>query len=292
MPDSLYETLHETKSHYNTDFSYNTYPCTIPQDFTEVPLHWHNEMELIYIKKGNGIVSIDLNYHSVSQGDLVIVYPGRIHSITNSDNSRLEYENIIFNINMLLPKECDRNTFEYFGHINNSDNNMTYIIRPADLHYREIISFIDEADKVCETFPAGFELKIRSCLYSFFFALHTYYSYTGGSEVSGSLFIDKMNKLKLIIRYIENNYTHAVSIHDIADECHFSESHFMKFFKQCTGTSFISYLNDYRLLIASRMLTSTDLSVTQIASECGFDNISYFNRCFKKKYGTAPSKMR
>lgn len=292
MQELLYETLHETKSHYNTDFSYNTYPCTIPQDFTEVPLHWHNEMELIYIKKGNGIVSIDLNYHSVSHGDLVIVYPGRIHSITNSDNSRLEYENIIFNINMLLPKECDRNTFEYFGHINNSDNNMTYIIRPADLHYREIISFIDEADKVCETFPAGFELKIRSCLYSFFFALHTYYSYTGGSEVSGSLFIDKMNKLKLIIRYIENNYTHAVSIHDIADECHFSESHFMKFFKQCTGTSFISYLNDYRLLIASRMLTSTDLSVTQIASECGFDNISYFNRCFKKKYGTAPSKMR
>ena len=292
MQELLYETLHETKSHYNTDFSYNTYPCTIPQDFTEVPLHWHNEMELIYIKKGNGIVSIDLNYHSVSQGDLVIVYPGRIHSITNSDNSRLEYENIIFNINMLMPKECDRNTFEYFGHINNSDNNMTYIIRPADLHYREIISFIDEADKVCETFPAGFELKIRSCLYSFFFALHTYYSYTGGSEVSGSLFIDKMNKLKLIIRYIENNYTHAVSIHDIADECHFSESHFMKFFKQCTGTSFISYLNDYRLLIASRMLTSTDLSVTQIASECGFDNISYFNRCFKKKYGTAPSKMR
>lgn len=292
MQELLYETLHETKSHYNTDFSYNTYPCTIPQDFTEVPLHWHNEMELIYIKKGNGIVSIDLNYHSVSQGDLVIVYPGRIHSITNSDNSRLEYENIIFNINMLLPKECDRNTFEYFGHINNSDNNMTYIIRPADLHYREIISFIDEADKVCETFPAGFELKIRSCLYSFFFALHTYYSYTGGSEVSGSLSIDKMNKLKLIIRYIENNYTHAVSIHDIADECHFSESHFMKFFKQCTGTSFISYLNDYRLLIASRMLTSTDLSVTQIAGECGFDNISYFNRCFKKKYGTAPSKMR
>lgn len=292
MQESLYETLHEIKSHYNTDFSYNTYPCTIPQDFTEVPLHWHNEMELIYIKKGNGIVSIDLNYHSVSRGDLVIVCPGRIHSITNCDNSRLEYENIIFNINMLLPKECDRNTFEYFGHINNSDNNMTYIIRPADLHYREIISFIDEADKVCETFPAGFELKIRSCLYSFFFALHTYYSYTGGSEVSCSLFIDKMNKLKLIIRYIENNYTHAVSIHDIADECHFSESHFMKFFKQCTGTSFISYLNDYRLLIASRMLTSTDLSVTQIASECGFDNISYFNRCFKKKYGTAPSKMR
>ena len=95
MPDSLYETLHETKSHYNTDFSYNTYPCTIPQDFAVVPLHWHNEMELIYIKEGKGLVNIDLNQHLVGQGDLLIVYPGRIHSITNYDNYVLKYENII-----------------------------------------------------------------------------------------------------------------------------------------------------------------------------------------------------
>ena len=72
MPDSLYETLHETKSHYNTDFSYNTYPCTIPQDFAVVPLHWHNEMELIYIKEGKGLVNIDLNQYLVGQGDLLI----------------------------------------------------------------------------------------------------------------------------------------------------------------------------------------------------------------------------
>ena len=292
MPDSLYETLHETKSHYDTDFSYNTYPCTIPQDFAVVPLHWHNEMELIYIKEGKGLVNIDLNQYFVGKGDLLIVYPGRIHSITNYDNSVLKYENIIFNINMLLPKEYDRNTFEYFGHINNSDNDMTCIIKPSELHYKEIISCIDEADKVCETFPAGYELKIRSCLYNFFFALNTHYSCAASNEVSDSLSNIKKNKLKLIITYIENNYTHAISIQDIAKECHFSESHFMKFFKQCTGTSFISYLNDYRLLIASRLLTSTDLPVTQIAVECGFDNISYFNRCFKKKYGEAPSKIR
>ncbi len=209
----------------------------------------------------------------------MIVYPGRIHSITNYDNSVLKYENIIFNINMLLPKEYDRNTFEYFGHINNSDNDMTCIIKPSELHYKEIISCIDEADKVCETFPTGYELNKRLPIQ--LFALNTHYSCVANNEVSDSLSKVK-NKLKLIITYIENNYTHAISIQDIADECHFSESHFMKFFKQCTGTSFISYLNDYRLLIASRLLTSTDLPVTQIAVECGFDNISYFNRCFKK----------
>jgi len=206
MPDSLYETLHETKSHYNTDFSYNTYPCTIPQDFAVVPLHWHNEMELIYIKEGKGLINIDLNQYLVGQGDLLIVYPGRIHSITNYDNSVLKYENIIFNINMLLPKEYDRNTFEYFGHINNSDNDMTCIIKPSELHYKEIISCIDEADKVCETFPTGYELKIRGCLYNFFFALNTHYSCAANNEVSDSLSKSKKNKLKLEIHNFTGVY--------------------------------------------------------------------------------------
>lgn len=87
---------------------------------------------------------------------------------------------------MLLPKEYDRNTFEYFGHINNSDNDMTCIIKPSEQHYKEIISCIDEADKVCETFPAGYELKIRAA-YTLFFALNTHYLYASNNEVSDSL---------------------------------------------------------------------------------------------------------
>ena len=54
-----YGPLKETKSHFDSDFLYNTYLCSIPLDFAEVPLHWHNEMELIYIKKGCMIVSVD-----------------------------------------------------------------------------------------------------------------------------------------------------------------------------------------------------------------------------------------
>ena len=68
-----YGPLKETKSHFDSDFLYNTYPCSIPLDFTEVPLHWHNEMELIYIKKGCMIVSVDLEYSVVNAGDIVVV---------------------------------------------------------------------------------------------------------------------------------------------------------------------------------------------------------------------------
>ena len=83
-----YKPLKENKSHFTTDFLYNTYLCSIPLDFSEVPLHWHNEMELIYIKKGCGIVSVDLERFIVHGGDLVVVMPGHIHSISQNSNDR------------------------------------------------------------------------------------------------------------------------------------------------------------------------------------------------------------
>ena len=58
------------------------------------------------------------------------------------------------------------------------------------------------------------------------------------------------------------------------------------------GSGFIEYLNDYRLTMAERLLRSSDLSVLEVAEQSGFDNLSYFNRIFKKKYGNSPGKYR
>ena len=59
MNTLTYENLHEVKKHVSTQFPYNTYLCSIPLDFTQVPLHWHNDVEIIVIKKGCGIISVD-----------------------------------------------------------------------------------------------------------------------------------------------------------------------------------------------------------------------------------------
>ena len=66
----------------------------------------------------------------------------------------------------------------------------------------------------------------------------------------------------------------------------------MKFFKVNMGTGFTEYLNDYRLTMAARLLKSSDESILMIAEESGFDNLSYFNRIFKRKYGVSPGSYR
>ena len=101
-----------------------------------------------------------------------------------------------------------------------------------------------------------------------------------------------LEKMKLILKFVENNYMEKITIEDVAKEVNLSQSHFMKYFKNTMGTSFIDYLNEYRLTMASRLLISSDSSILDIAAEVGFDNLSYFNRSFKKRFQQTPREYR
>ena len=102
-----YENYQEKKSHENKGFPYITYLCSIPLDFTLVPLHWHDEIELIYIKKGCGTITVDLESYVADAGTLALILPGQLHSISQHEKDSFEYENIIFHPNILLSKQTD-----------------------------------------------------------------------------------------------------------------------------------------------------------------------------------------
>ena len=76
-----YENYHENVTHGDIVFPYNTYLCSIPLDFPRVPLHWHDEVELIYIKKGRGAVTVDFHQYKVLGPTLLLILPGQLHSI-------------------------------------------------------------------------------------------------------------------------------------------------------------------------------------------------------------------
>ena len=91
----------ETKQHGSRLFPFNIYPCTIPLDFPAVPLHWHKEMELIYVKKGKGQIQLETENYEGNPGDIFVVTPGTLHSIHRIKGYAMEYENIIFEMDFL-----------------------------------------------------------------------------------------------------------------------------------------------------------------------------------------------
>lgn len=283
-----YESYHEHKSHFDASFPYNTYLCSIPLDFMQVPLHWHDEAEFIYIKKGCGTISIDFTTYEVHADDIALILPGELHAISGLPDQVMEYENIIFHPKLLDASGADTSFHTFLYPLFSLQLAVPAVLTKTDSAYAAVRSCLDHNDHICMSFPAGYPLAIKGNLFALFFALYTNYS----DRKRGSSIRTNIEKLKTVIKYVELNYASPMTITQMADLAGFSESHFMKYFKQTMGVPFISYLNSYRLTMAGRLLLQSDDTILSIATEVGFDNLSYFNRTFKKQYGMTPSAYR
>jgi AraC-like DNA-binding protein len=283
-----YENYHEQKTHGEIVFPYNTYLCSIPLDFKEVPLHWHDELELIYVKKGQGLVTVDFRPYRVNECTIVLILPGQLHSIEQYEQESMEYENILFHPSMLIPKNLDSCSANFIEPLLRGKITVPTVFTPVYPYYRDIAAPIDACDEIGKTRPQGYELYIKSMLFQLFFILDN----RCRNFVKPALDGKTLEKVRPILKYVENHYGEKITIHDMAQLVDFSDSHFMRYFKETMGTSFVEYLKEYRLTMAARLLQSSESSILTVAAEVGFDNLSYFNRAFKKQYGVTPSKYR
>ena len=282
-----YENYQEKKVHTEATFPYNTYLCSIPLDFDKVPVHWHDYMEIIYIKKGHGYVTVDLKQYKVSGSTIILILPGQLHSIEQYDDLSMEYENIFFNVGMLLPRTEDISSTGFLRPFLNGQITVPSVFTVVSEHYAALSSCLDACDEICKTKPEGYDLYIKGKLFEFFYVLSNRCREDKTAHTMKSL-----DKMKIIMKHVENHYMEKITIADIAEVAGFSESHFMRYFKETMGTSFIEYLREYRLTMAARLLLASDASILSISEEVGFDNLSYFNRAFKKEYGITPSQYR
>ena len=279
----------ETRLHEQPGFAYNTYLCTIPLDFPRVRLHWHEQTELIYIKKGSGTVSVNLIPYPVSAGCIVPVMPGELHAIEGSADGPMEYENIIFSLSILdSTAENDWCRQHILDPIRRASLQIPRPLRPGTDFHTEVARALDTADFACARRKPGFSLIVKSQL---FLMLHAFYQYRIPAAVPEASSA-RTRVLKDVLEWIRLHYSEPVTVADAAKAAGYSPSHFMRVFKAETGQTFVSYLTDYRLTAASYYLTETGDPIGAIASRCGFDNFSYFIRLFRKRYGVSPRDYR
>lgn len=288
MDNIQYGSYREQKKHTPDDFPYNTYLCTIPLDFASVKIHWHEEVELIIVKKGEGKISVDLEEYDVKAGDIVFVPSGKLHSIGQKDGMSMEYENIIFKSSLLYSEGEDLCRKSYIDPICGGE-----IPTAAHIHGRlschgSISELVSRMDRLCGERKRGYQLAVKGCLFQIMYLLLT----EGGAEERCKTNERSLTKLKIILSYIEKNYHKQITVEEISGCCFYSKSYFMRFFKETMGISFVEYLNNYRLDAAAKMLLSSGENILNIASECGFDNLSYFNRRFKKRFDMTPGEYR
>ena len=98
--------------------------------------------------------------------------------------------------------------------------------------------------------------------------------------------------MKRVLKYIRDNFASEITLDDMAREAGLSTKYFCAFFKTMTGTTPVKYLLTYRIERAARKLIGSDDSITQIAYDCGFNNLSYFIKTFKTIKKITPTSYR
>lgn len=100
---------------------------------------------------------------------------------------------------------------------------------------------------------------------------------------------DEDDRIRHIIRYIREHLSHKLDIKSLSRKACMSESHFHHVFKNELGYSPVEFIIEERLSLAAHLLLTTTQQISEVSMACGFNNLSYFNRAFKKRYGVSPS---
>lgn len=282
--------LKESNSHGDFLLPLSYYCCLLPEDFSILPMHWHEEMEMTYIAKGSCQYEIELESYLLEEGDLLFIQPCHLHTIKYHGSIPAATQSFVFHLGMLHGFQTDASSIQYFMPLTRNEVSMNRIIKSSAPQYTALKDAFFQLTALYEHKPFGYELEMKSLFFHIFFLLFSNGYIHKKKELS--LKQSTTEKIKTVLTYIQSNYAKPLAIAELAAVCDFSEYHFMRFFKKHVGITCIEYINNYRLDVASKLLEKSDIPVLNIAFDVGFTNISYFNKLFKQKFRVTPSVYR
>jgi AraC-like DNA-binding protein len=246
--------------------------------------HFHPEYELTFIVKGNGHRLIGNSHQEFSDNDFVLIGPNIPHTWVGKAKGKEKFEAIVIQFSsefvekIIGFKEANKlqTLFE--------SANFGLSFKEGDL--KEIKNTLYE---IIKTDGIDRMLKLI-CLFNSL-------SFSTSSTISTTLYKYQINKkietrINKVCLYLETNYSKKISLKEIADIVYMSESNFCKFFKKSTGNNYSDYLNELRINEVCKLLIHSDDTIKNIAYNCGYESLSYFNRVFIKKKLSTPSKYK
>lgn len=255
------------------------------------PIHVHPEFELNYIENAKGAQRIvGDSIEEIENEELVLITNPRLeHAWTDYHNQSKDIHEITIQFHSDLLKE------EFLN------KNQLISIQELFKHAEKGVTFSRET--IIKVRPL---LKILTCENDSFYSLiklliilHELSIDKEMRELSSRSFSTSLpqgegnnDKLNKITEYIHQHYSDTIRLSEVAEMVHMSEASFCRFIKQHTSKSFIDFLTDIRLGGAARALIDSTQSIAEIGYSCGFNNLSNFNRIFKKKKGVTPSEFR
>jgi AraC-like DNA-binding protein len=247
--------------------------------------HFHPELEIVFIKDGSGKRHIGNHISQYAGGDLIMVGPNLPHYGFTDRFSGTKTEIIIQFKEDFLGKdllstiemasvsrlfEKSKSGLSFFGNVKDEVGS-----RMESLFYMTSFEKILELLKILHIMANSREVNVLNATGVVLETTHS-----------------RASQLDDIFAHVRNHFQDPISLTDISSIANMTEPAFCRFFKKNTGKTFVEFLNEYRVTYACKLLADSDMSITDICFECGFNNFSHFNSYFKRITSKSPSEYR
>ncbi|MBR1866827.1 MAG: helix-turn-helix transcriptional regulator [Lachnospiraceae bacterium] len=256
-----------------------------------VPWHWHDELEAVVAIRGDTFVKTSIGTIRVPEGDGFFLNTGVLHAcIPIESSSACEYHSIVFHARLVGGSTDSVFWQKYLSPLLKGCTHAPLLLTQSVPWQNNCLSAIEAAWTLCHREPAGYEFEIRNQLSQLIFLL------AQNLELSEGMMSNtdrrKEDRIKTMIGFIQEHYKEDIRTIHIADSVAISESECLRCFQKLIGTTPNRYLKEYRLSRAEELLSTTGLKITEIGERCGFQEMSYFAKAFREKYGVTPSAYR
>ena len=235
--------------------------------------HLHYHVEIVYMIEGEMCAHIDSDEYHVQSGDMLIVFPNKVHRFIDLQKGN-KYKLFIINPNLVPEFESQMSS--------SSPSNPLIKNARENVRLDSVVNIVADS----KNFPeAQRDSLMKGYLLSFFAEFLSMIELDANKP-------DESQAVKTVVLYCSQNFTKELSLSTLEDELHLSRYYISHLFGDKLGVRFNDYINSLRISEACRMLRTTDKSMTEVCDSSGFGTLRTFNRAFVKQVGVSPSDYR
>lgn len=271
----------------------NNFPFYIQYGFHDdnLVIHKHRDFsELVIVMNGSANHIVNDEKYNIKKGDVFVISDDTAHGYEDTENFRIC--NIMYRLENLLSADYDIKK--------NAGFHALFVLEPyiskehsfkskltlTPIDFEKVHHLIDSMLLEYKTRTDGRETLLKASFITLVVMLSRLYSFGSITEKTDIINIARS------VSYIESHYTENISIDVLAELSHYSPRHFTRIFNDTYHTTPLNYILELRINHACSLLKGSPLPITNIAVQCGFNDINYFSRTFKKRIGLTPKQFR
>ncbi|XRG79614.1 AraC family transcriptional regulator [Rossellomorea sp. GAMAL-10_SWC] len=276
------ESLKELTKHQTVVLPIACYETTIKKNINSyIPLHWHEEFQFVHVVKGEAIFQINEENIFVQEGEGLFINSGCLHMAKDRNDSECAYICLNVSPSFVLSQEL----YTTFVKPYYQATNIPFLfLDPKELWANSILSSILKINEM---------IKQNSPFYEIDVSLHLTLIWKNlimnGIELEyEQSVVVKSNRMKQMLNWIHLHYSEKILLEDIARAGQLSRSECCRYFNRILKTTPLNYVTDYRIQKSLILLQQSELNVTDVAYQVGFNSTSYFIDKFRKLMNLTP----